>query len=105
MYGYKKSYEGLLKESGFDRLADTREAAVRKFALKTQKNPVYSHWFPYNPNQTSVRKPTVYREEFARTQRLYNSPLFYMRRLLNDTEHKEEEVYNYLDLAYLFDEV
>ena len=53
-----------------------REAAVLKFARKTSGNPIYAHWFPLNPNQTSQRKPKIYKEEYARTQRPYNSPIF-----------------------------
>ena len=71
IYGYTKTYEDLLKESGMQTLKDRREAAVLKFAKKTASNPIYSHWFPDNPNQTSQRRPKRYKEEYARTQRLY----------------------------------
>ena len=67
------------------------------------KNPVYAHWFKQNPNQTSDRNPTIYLEEFARTQRLYN--LFHMRRVWNKTPHDPQPDTNFLDLAYLFDDL
>ena len=105
MYGYKKSYEELLSESGLDTLQTRRERVVAKFAVKTQKNPVYSHWFPPNPNQTSVRKPKQYREDFARTTRLYNSPLYHTRRLLNNSPNDPQPEPQSYDLAYLFDDL
>ena len=75
-----------------------------KFAAKTKRNPVYSHWFVSNPNHTSERNPTIYKEEFTRISHLYNSPLYHMRHLLNKTEHDQLPEMNYLDLAYLFDD-
>ena len=104
IYGYGKSYTDLLKESEFQTLKERRTKAVLKFAQKTSNNPVYSHWFKQNPNQTSVRKPKIYLEEFARTSRLYNSPLFHMRRVLNNTDHEDWPETNYMNLDYLFDE-
>ena len=50
IYGYKKSYDELLQESGLLRLKERREIAVLKFAKKTSASPIYSHWFPNNPN-------------------------------------------------------
>ena len=105
IFGYGKTYEDLLKESGMSTLKERRERAVLKFAQKTLKNPVYSHWFRLNPNVTSQRNPVVYLEEFARTNRLYNSPLFHMRRVLNKSDHDPQPDTNYLDLAYLFDDL
>ena len=105
IFGYKKSYGELLAESGMSSLADRRERAVAKFTNKTIKNPVYAHWFKQNLNQTSARNPMKYQEEFARTTHLYNSPLFYMRRLLNQTKHDPIPETDYIDLAYLFDEL
>ena len=36
-----------------------------------------------------LRREKKYREEFARTERLYNSPVFYMRRILNNLSEEE----------------
>ena len=99
----KKTYQELLEESGMSSLKDRSKKVVLKFAAKTSKNPVYSHWFKSNPNPTSVRHPTLFLEEFARTSRPYNSPLFHMRRLLNKTDHDHTPETNYIDLAHLFD--
>ena len=105
IYGYAKSYEDLLKESGLLRLRERREIAVLKFAKKTSANPIYGHWFPTNPNPTSQRRPQLYKEEFACTNRLYNSSIFHMRRLLNESEHDNTPDPHYIDLAYLFDDL
>ena len=105
IYGYTKSYDDLLKESGLLSLRERREIAVLKFARKTSANPIYSHWFPDNPNETSQRRPQLYKEEFARTSRSYNSPIFHMRRLLNESDHDNTPDPHYIDLAHLFDDL
>ena len=84
LFGYNKSYQELLEVSGFETLKARREAALLRFATKSQKNPVYEHWFPENTNHTSLRHPKKYQEKLARTNRLYKSPVFTMRRLLNE---------------------
>ena len=95
LYGYNKSYKDLLAESGLQSLKDRREAALKKFAQKTVKNPVYSAWFEENdhPRAGSQRRSKKYKEKLARTNRLYKSPLFTIRRVLNGTEEvvPEEE--------------
>ena len=105
MYGYNKPYDQLLVESGLTTLKARREATVMKFVKKCLDNPIYAGWFPRNQNPTSERHPKIYKEEFARTDRLYNSPIFHMRRVLNGTEHIEPTKTNYLDLGYLFDDI
>ena len=89
MYGYEKSYEELLRESGFKTLSDRRESAIRRFAERTSTNPVYARWFQENQNRQSLRNPRKFEEKMARTNRLYNSPLFTVRRTLNDTATTE----------------
>ena len=95
MFGYDKTYDELLKESGLEPLKVRRQRAFLKFAQKSSENPVYRHWFRPNPNQTSERRPTRFEERFARTNRLYNSRLFAMRRILNNTPNREEHESQY----------
>ena len=76
-----------------------------RFAKKAQSNPIYARWFKQNPNPTSQRCPLLVQEQFARTERLYNSPLFAMRRLLNNTPNDTEHESNFMDLAHLFDDL
>ena len=74
MFGYNKSYEELLRESGLDTLLGRRERAITKFAKNCVSNPVYAAWFPENNNRQSQRKTKKFEEKLARTNRLYNSP-------------------------------
>ena len=105
IFGYNKSYNELLAESELEPLKVRRSAAFLRFARKASENPIYARWFKKNQNPTTLRNPKTYEEKFARTNRFYNSPLYAMRRALNDTPHEPKPVSNYLDLAYLFDDL
>ena len=105
MYGYDKSYSELLKESELEPLKTRRERAFVKFAKKSSENPIYEHWFKRNSPLVNTRNPKTFVEKFAKTSRLYNSPIYAMRRALNDTPHDQPQESNYLDLGYLFDEL
>ena len=83
IFGFEKTYEELLKEAGIETLEARRQSALLKFAQKSLKNPKYSSWFPLKDNERQTRHTTPYEEEYARGNRLYNSPIFAMRRLLN----------------------
>ena len=102
IYGYGLSYEELLEKSNIETLENRRQKALRKFANKAANNPQFMHWFPLNKNRTG-RHRKVYEELFARSDRLYRSPLFTMRRLLNDTPtHDRNCNPNILDLSHMF---
>lgn len=66
-------------------LKERRIKAFERFTFKTAKNEKYKHWFPLKENIRGTRTPDVYKEEQAAGKRLYNSPIFAMRRLLNGT--------------------
>ena len=92
MYGFDKSYAELLELSGFDTLKTRREKALSRFTEKSLNNPIYSHWFQENNNpRQSQRHGKKYEEKFARTNRLYNSPLYTARRNLNETASEKPE--------------
>ena len=75
-------YTGLT--SSAERLETRREKNMKRFAEKTLKNPRYADkWFPKRDLVHTNRDSNIYTEEFAAGNRLYNSPLFAMRRLLN----------------------
>ena len=84
IYGWDIPYSRLLEMSGVSSLADRRIKLVDDFAQKTAKNPRFSTWFPRSV-QTGhdTRQTHIYHEEFSRTERYKNSPVFYMRRRLN----------------------
>ena len=91
IYGPRISGRKMRKLAGVTTLRTRRENLCDKFALKSRANPRFCHWFPLKTGRTSNRKGKtneIYREEKARCSRLYNSPLFYMRRRLNGKEGK-----------------
>ena len=68
-------------------LADRREEAVKKFALKCASSSRFAKWFPKKQCSGYPRRGSVcyseYAEENYKTDRRKNSPLCYMRRVLN----------------------
>ena len=54
------------------------------FAAKCASSERFEHWFPRKEEGGRVtRRREEYVEEYARCDRLFNSPVFYMRRRLN----------------------
>jgi hypothetical protein len=51
----------------------------------------FKSWFPLNKSSRSTRGRKKYLEEYARCDRLKNSPIFYMRRRLNGRSCEEED--------------
>ena len=86
IYGYDHSYRSLLSLSGLSPLKVRRDERGDRFALKCLQNPRFSHWFPRHAPTRVTRNPLRYEETRARTQRLYNSPLYHLRRRLNGKE-------------------
>ena len=83
IFGYEYSYRSLLQMSGLQRLQERRDERCLKFARRAVNDDYFRRWFPLNPIERQTRSPLMYQETRARTKRLYNSPLFHMRRLLN----------------------
>ena len=83
IYGYEHSYRSLLQLTGLSSLKDRRDARSDKFAEKCLANPRFSGWFKLTDQARSTRNTLRYKETHARTTRLYNSPLYAMRRRLN----------------------
>ena len=64
------------------------------------KNPKYAKkWFPKKDIQRVNRHTTPFVEELAKGNRLYNSPVFAMRRILNGNQTSSE-----IDLTGIFNE-
>ena len=104
MFGYEKKYQELLELSGLETLEKRRENAIAKFAKKASENDVYAHLFKKNPAERRGRNTKAYKEDFARTSRLYNSPLFYMTRVLNQNTDSFSEPSSAMDLAHIFND-
>ena len=83
IYGYEFSYRQLLEMTGLQTLEERRKSRDVKFAWKAAASTRFRSWFPLQPISRATRRPLTYREDFAKTKRLNNSPLYHMRRLLN----------------------
>ena len=83
IYGYQYSYRSLLEMSGLPTLQQRRDERCLKFARKAGTDPYFRTWFPLNPVGRVTRNPLIYQESRAKTNRLFNSPIYHMRRLLN----------------------
>ena len=70
----------------------TTTSAFKKFTLQLIKNERYTDWFPLREQVNhNLRTKNPYKELHAKTKRLYDSPLFTMRRLLNQEIGENEE--------------
>ena len=84
------TYKNGLAQLGLETLASRRETLCLNFALKCAKNPKLQHMFPLNEKShpMETRKEDKYKVEFAHTDRMKNSPIIYMQKLLNHNENK-----------------
>ena len=84
IYGWDLSYSKARERAGIGTLEERREKITDEFAMKASRNNRLSRWFP-TAEQTGhdTRNSPRYKEEYARTDRYRNSPIFYMRRRLN----------------------
>ena len=85
---YKMSARKMREKAGIKTLRQRRIEQCDKFAHKCANSSKFGHWFPIKEGRTSARTGDKYLEEFARCDRLRNSPIFYMRRRLNGKEGK-----------------
>ena len=89
--GFGLNYCGLLDKANLKTLKERRELAFLNFAKSLVKNPRYNKWFPLNNERNlNLRSERLYKEEHSKTTRLFNSPLFSMRRALNEEEHVQK---------------
>lgn len=88
IYGYGESGRKMRSRGSIPTLRSRRVDQCDKFARKCAESPRFSHWFPLRERRRNTRNNELYVEEYARCDRLRNSPLFYMRRRLNGKEGK-----------------
>jgi hypothetical protein len=89
VFGFDKSYRQVLELSGLETLKERRKSAIEKFARKCLDGE-YGHWFPRNPANRQNRRTKKYKEEFARCERMKCTPIFHMRRVLNELEDQSK---------------
>ena len=85
IYGPKIPYARMREMAGVTTLRQRRIDACDKFATTCLKSPRFQKWFPVRQGR-SGRNGEKFQEEFARCDRLKNSPIFYFRRRMNGKE-------------------
>lgn len=88
IFGYSLSARKLREKAGLQTLRARRINLTDKFAQKCVASDRFKHWFPLKEGRISARSSGLYREDFAKCNRLKNSPVFYMRRRLNGKDGK-----------------
>ena len=87
IYGPGVSAKGMRIKANLPLLSARRKSACIKFARKNVENKRCEKWFVERPQSKYPRRSgagrRVYKERMARTDRLKNSPINYMIRLLN----------------------
>ena len=85
IFGWDSHYSELVSAGKIETLANRREKLTLNFAKKALQNERFGgNWFPEKISSgINLRKENKFEKKFARTKRLQNSPLFYMRRQLN----------------------
>ena len=85
IFGFSLSYAECLELAGIERLDARRRNLVLNFTKKAAENPRWDHWFPLAEGcPLDLRRKRIYKEEFAAKDRLCLSPIFAMRRILNE---------------------
>ena len=90
IFGFGFTYNELLLKSKLEKMSTRRAKACLEYAKKLSVSPRFNNWFQEDKREINVRNKKKYVEEYAKTNRLYNSPLFYMRRKLNELHSKED---------------
>ena len=86
IYGYKDSYSTMREEAGITTHRARRIELCDKFAERATALGRFG-WFPERTGRSGCHGET-YQEFPARTDRLFNSPLYYYRRRLNGKDGK-----------------
>ena len=88
IFGFKTSYEAALERAQIKTLCQRRKELFEKFCIKMSQSERFRRkWLPkkfYDETCPVLRKRKEYVEFNSRSERLYNSPLFAMRRFLNE---------------------
>ena len=88
IYGYGIPYAKMREYSKLPTLRQRRIEAADKFAASCAASDRFGQWFPPAAPARRSRHTLDYREDYARCDRLKNSPVFYMRRRLNGKQGK-----------------
>ena len=90
IFGYGISAQKMRERAGVELLLVRRRAMAENFARKTVKSDRFKDWYPLREGIGNERRRGTdhrkFKEEYARTDRRRNSPLFVLRRLANSLE-------------------
>ena len=78
-----RSYGHALALTELPRLADLRQEAMVRWAVKAQASPQHRHLFPTRPNTMSTRSGVQFLEHKCRTNKFYSSAVPAMARAMN----------------------
>ena len=94
IYGDKLSYAQCLEAAGLPSLNNRRELAFLKFCERVERSPLYSkRWLPLAVNnEYNLRANDKYLIEKTKCTRLMKSPIFRMRKILNDLHRKGKTI-------------
>ena len=86
IYGYDADYGSILDNKPIDSLTERREEMFKKYAVKCSKNArVKDKWLPLKQaGPYNTRHQAKYIEETCKTERLKNSPIYQIRRRMNE---------------------
>ena len=84
-YGYNCNVDSVVSNTGIESLKERHLKSIDKFIVKNYLNDRFSHkWFPRrHAGREDIRRMKHFIEPRTKTNRLYNSPLNYMRRRIN----------------------
>ena len=87
IYGFEKSYENMLEKANLERLNDRRRKLFESFTIKMARSERFrTKWLPrrnVEEDEIMLRRRKKYVEFRAKGSKLYQSPVFEMRRFLN----------------------
>ena len=87
IFGWDCEYQDLIDSGKIEPLSARRDNLTLNFAKKVEKSDRSNKWFPrHEEYDYNLRQQKKYAESFSRTERLRKSPVFHMRRLLNNEE-------------------
>ena len=84
LHGGYTSYQEALKVTGLETLKSRRNRLCLSFAKKCTKSELTNDIFPLNTSLANTRNLEMFHVTPAKTERLKNSAIPYMQRLLND---------------------
>ena len=86
IFGYNHEKADLLRLSGLSTLEERRKKLFENFCQKIHKNERFRNiWLQERVFEGhDLRRQRIIVEKYARTQRLYKSPIYSIRRKLND---------------------